>query len=95
MAVQRADDAAHNHGRSKHEAERGAVAGASAVVLTYLFPAAAQSFEDLVTEQSNAGSGKPHSWFARGEAIGRAVGAEIVARAQGDGFNTPFTGTIP
>jgi membrane-associated phospholipid phosphatase len=27
--------------------------------------------------------------------IGRAVGAEIVTRAQSDGFNTPFTGTIP
>jgi len=27
--------------------------------------------------------------------MGRAVGAEIVTRAQGDGFNRPFTGTIP
>jgi len=94
-AVQRADDAARHHGRSKRETERGAVAGASAVVLTYLFPAAAQTFEDLVNEQSNAGPGQPHPSFARGEAIGRAVGAEIVTRAQADGFNSPFTGTIP
>ena len=94
-AVQRADGAAGNNGRSQHEAERGAVAGASAVVLTYLFPAASQSFEDLVTQQSNAGPGQPHPSFVRGEAIGRAAGAEIVTRAQADGFNSPFTGTIP
>ena len=29
------------------------------------------------------------------QAIGRAVGAEIVPRAQADGFSRPFTGTIP
>lgn len=94
-AVQRADAVADNNGRSRLEAERGAVAGASAIVMTYLFPAAAQAFEDLVTEQSNAGPGDPHPSFARGEAIGRAAGAEIVARAQTDGFSAPFTGTIP
>src|SRR5258706_10370897 len=85
-AVQRADAPADDNGRSQLEAERGAVAGASAVVLTYLFPAAAQSFEDLVTAQSNAGPGQSQPSFARGEEIGRAVGAEIVARAQADGF---------
>jgi membrane-associated phospholipid phosphatase len=94
-AVQRADAVTDNSGRSGLEAERGAVAGASAVVLTYLFPAAAQSFEDAVAAQSNAGPGQPHPSFARGEAIGRAAGAEIVARAQTDGFGAPFTGTIP
>jgi membrane-associated phospholipid phosphatase len=95
LAVQRADAAASDNGRSQLDAERGAVAGASAVVLTYLFPSAAQALEDLVTAQSNAGPGEPQPWFARGEAIGRAVGAEIVARAQSDGFRSPFTGTIP
>lgn len=96
LAVQQADVAVGSNGRSQMEAERGAVAGASAVVLTYLFPTAAQSFEDLVAAQSNAGpGGTAQPWFARGEAIGRAVGAEIVTRAQSDGFNTPFTGTIP
>lgn len=95
LAVQRADVAVGSNGRSQLEAERGAVAGASAVVLTYLFPTSTQTFEELVTAQSNAGPGQPQPWFARGEEIGRAVGAEIVARAQTDGFNTPFTGTIP
>ena len=82
-------------GRNRLELDRGAVAGASAVVLTYLFPSQAQASEDMVNAQANAGPGGPHPAFARGEAIGRALGAEIVTRAQGDGFNRPFTGTIP
>jgi len=87
LAVQKADAAVGSDGRSQVEAERGAVAGASAVVLTYLFPGAAQTFEDLVTAQANAGPGQPHPWFTRGEALGREVGAAIVTRAQGDGYS--------
>jgi len=82
-------------GRNLLELDRGAVAGASAVVLTYLFPSQAQALEGMVAAQANAGPGGVHPAFARGEAIGRAVGAEIVARAQVDGFNQPFTGTFP
>src|SRR6266550_1102746 len=82
-------------GVAQFVADRGAVAGASAVVLTYLFPSQAQALEDLVTTQANAGPGGPHPAFSLGEAIGRAVGAAIVVRAQGDGFSAPFTGTIP
>jgi membrane-associated phospholipid phosphatase len=82
-------------GRDRLELDRGAVAGASVVVLTYLFPGQAQALEDLVNVQANAGPGGVHPAFARGEAVGRAVGAEIVARAQADGFNRPFTGTFP
>ncbi len=96
LAVQRAEGA-DGGGRDQLELDRGAVAGASAVVMTYLFPSQAQAFEDLVATQATGGPGgvAPHPAFARGEAIGRAVGAEIVGRAQGDGFNAPFTGTIP
>src|SRR5436309_5074364 len=82
-------------GRNRLESDRGAVAGASVVVLTYLFPSQAQALEDMVDAQANAGPGGLHPAFARGEAAGRAVGAEIVARGQTDGFNRPFTGTIP
>ncbi len=82
-------------GRSRLETDRGAVAGASAVVLNYLFPGHAAALEDMVTAQANAGPGQPHPAFAAGEAIGRAVGAEIVTRAQTDGWDNPFTGTIP
>ena len=82
-------------GRNRLELDRGAVAGASVVVLTYLFPSQAQALEDLVAAQANAGPGGVHPAFARGAAAGRAVGAEIVARAQTDGFSRAFTGTIP
>ncbi|PYP17173.1 MAG: hypothetical protein DMD54_08075, partial [Gemmatimonadetes bacterium] len=82
-------------GRNRLELDRGAVAGASVVVLTYLFPSQAQALEDLVDAQANAGPGGSHPAFAHGEATGRAVGAEIVARAQTDGFSRAFTGTIP
>src|SRR6267378_4334481 len=81
---------ASRNGRSQLEAERGAVAGASAAVLTYLLPGSTESFEDLVTAQASAGPGQPHPWFARGEAIGRAVGAGIVTRARSDGFGLPI-----
>jgi len=82
-------------GRNRRELDRGAVAGASVIVLTYLFPSQAQALEGMVNAQANAGPGGVHPAFARGEAAGRAVGAEIVARAQADGFNRAFTGTIP
>jgi len=82
-------------GRNRLELDRGAVAGASVIVLTYLFPSEAEALQGMVTAQANAGPGGLHPAFARGEAAGRAVGAEIVARAQADGFGRPFTGTIP
>lgn len=74
-------------GRDLLETDRGAVAGASAVVLTYLFPTKAQMLEDMVTAQANAGPGQPQPAFAAAEAIGRAVGHSIVTRAIGDGFS--------
>jgi membrane-associated phospholipid phosphatase len=82
-------------GRNRLELDRGAVAGASVMVLAYLFPSQAQALEGMVDAQANAGPGGVHPAFATGEVVGRAVGAEIVARAQGDGFNRAFTGTIP
>jgi membrane-associated phospholipid phosphatase len=74
-------------GRARLETDRGAVAGASVVTLSYLFPASAPALEAMVTAQANAGPGQPHPAFAAGEAIGRAVGAAIVTRAIGDGFS--------
>ena len=89
LAVQRAEGSRRD-GRSRDGSDAGAVAGASATVLSYLFPLRAQALQDTVKAQRGAGPG-----FARGEVIGRAVGTEIVARAQADGFSTLFTGTIP
>jgi membrane-associated phospholipid phosphatase len=101
LAVRQAEGAdgrgreAERGGGSRRESDRGAVAGASVVVLSYLFSAQAQALEDLVTAQRAAGSGRAQDAFSRGEAIGRAVGAAIVTRAQADGFSNPFTATIP
>ncbi|HET9387959.1 MAG TPA: phosphatase PAP2 family protein, partial [Gemmatimonadales bacterium] len=82
-------------GRARLETDRGAVAGASAVVLSFLFPNRAQAIEDMVAAQAHAVPGGIHPAFTAGEAIGRAVGAQIVTRAQNDRFSQPFPGTIP
>ena len=74
-------------GRDRLETDRGAVAGASAVALSYLFPAKVQMLEDMVTAQANAGPGQPHPAFVAAEAIGRSVAAAIVTRTIGDGFS--------
>jgi hypothetical protein len=110
LAVQRAEaaigdpgiDAANTSGngigaggRERLEIDRGAVAGASVVTLSYLFPASAPALEAMVTAQENAGPGQPHPAFAAGEAIGRAVGAQIVAHAMADHFDAPNTAVPP
>ena len=95
LAVQEAEAAIDGGGRERLEADRGAVAGASVVALSYLFPASAQTLEDMVTAQANAGPGQPHPAFAAGEAIGRAVGAQIVARTIADHFTDPNTAVPP
>ncbi len=95
LAVQRAEAAGPDGGRALLETDRGAVAGASVVVLSYLFPGQAQALEDSVAVQAAAGPGQPHPDFAAAEVIGRAVGAEIVARAIADGFTNPNTATPP
>jgi membrane-associated phospholipid phosphatase len=82
-------------GRARLEIDRGAVAGASVVALSYLFPASAAALEAMVTAQANAGPGQPHPAFAAGEAIGRAVGAQMVARAIADHFTDPNTAVPP
>jgi membrane-associated phospholipid phosphatase len=82
-------------GRSGHEARRGAVAGASAEVLSFFFPASAASFEQLVLTEGNEGAGNVHPAFTRGVASGRVAGDAIVERTKNDNFTVPFTGTIP
>ena len=109
IAVQRAEaelgggdsnspDDFNGGGRPRIEADRGAVAGASAVTLSYLFPASASTFESMVVAQENAGpgnSGPMREAFEAGEEIGRAVGAQIVARTIADHFDAPNTAVPP
>ena len=80
-----------------HPSARGAVSGASAVVLTYLFPSDAAAFEAAVQAQ-RAGPrypGEVNTDFAAGEAIGRAVGAAVVDYAKADRFGAAWTGSVP
>ena len=90
-------DAETSKERSLHPADRGAIAGASTAVLSYIYPQEATYFEGLVDAQqsSPAPSGSRHEDFASGEAIGRTVAAGVIERAKTDGFFAPFTGTVP
>ncbi|HEU5042195.1 MAG TPA: vanadium-dependent haloperoxidase [Gemmatimonadales bacterium] len=73
----------------------GAVAGASAVVLTYLYPADSAAFDAEVRTQQAALDPGQQKGFLAGETLGRAVGARAVALARGDRFDAPWTGTVP
>ena len=78
--------------RGMHPSRAGAAAGASVVVLEHFFLTAAQqpiSIDDHLAAQK-AGPvwpGEKHQDFAAGEAIGRAIGAAVVAYAQLDNTN--------
>jgi membrane-associated phospholipid phosphatase len=82
-------------GRSRYEAHRGAVSGASVVVLSYLFPAAAAALEEQVQRDATLNKGKEHPSFTRSEGTGRAIGNAMIEHLENDGFALPFTGTIP
>jgi hypothetical protein len=73
----------------------GAIAGASATVLTYLYPADSATFAAEVRAREAALEPGRDAAFRAGEAVGRAIGAKAVARARADRFGAPFTGTIP
>jgi hypothetical protein len=66
-----------------------AAGAASAVVLSWFFPLDAASFEATLDQQLAAPGwpGEERSDRAAGEAIGREVGAEVVAYAATDNFN--------
>lgn len=76
---------------------RAAIAAASSVALTYLYPADAQSLDSIVRAQVDS-----EGWLERdkvdaaaGETIGRTVAAEVVEFSKSDGYDLPFTGTVP
>ena len=82
-------------GRSSLEAHRGAVAGASARVLGFLFPAAATALNQRAEAEGEVGPGDVHPQFTRGLAIGESVGALMVERLKTDRFTAPWTGSVP
>ena len=81
---------------SPRASEDGAIAGASAAVLAYVYPQHASSLEERVaTERSSSPTRGRSGDFAAGEALGRSVAAELIERARTDRFFAPFTGTVP
>ena len=82
-------------GRSQFERVRGAIAGASAQVLSFLFTDVAAVVEQRVIDEGNAGPGDVHPQFTEGVALGRATGNTMIAWARADRFNAPWTGSIP
>ncbi|AHG89265.1 phosphoesterase PA-phosphatase related protein [Gemmatirosa kalamazoonensis] len=93
-AVAAADDA---RGRSAPASPQGAVGAASATVLSALFPGDTATFAAQLRQQESEATGTPaaQSAFAAGEALGRTVGAAIVALARVDGFDLAWTGAVP
>jgi hypothetical protein len=94
VAAKRAQD------RGEHPSLAGAIAGASAALLSApaFFPLQAGFFESQVRAQE-AGPrwpGEVHTDFAVGEAIGREVAAAALASAATDGFTPSNAGvTVP
>ena len=83
-------------GQHMLEGRRGAVAGASAQVLSFFFAGASGSLEQEVRRQGElTESGVVHPAFTRGVAFGRTAGNALVERVKNDGFTTPWTGTVP
>ena len=80
-----------------HVSPQGAVDAASSAVLSALFPADVAFFESQLRLQEDevAESERVESAFAAGEAVGRAVAAEIVESARTDHFDAVWTGTVP
>jgi membrane-associated phospholipid phosphatase len=82
-------------GRSRYELERGAVAGASWLVLAHLFPDAAGALEQRVDSESKTIDHQPHPQFQRGLGVGVQAANRMIARLRADHFTDPWTGTIP
>jgi hypothetical protein len=80
-----------------YASRRAAIAAASAVALSYVYPADAVALESMVQQQiaSPGWLERPGADAALGEAAGRAAAAEVVALAKTDGYFDPFTGTVP
>ena len=83
--------------RGSHPSVHAAISAASVVALSYLHPADAQALESRLDQYlaQDGWPGEKNTDPAAGEAIGRAVAAQVVARAQTDGFFAPWTGTVP
>jgi PAP2 superfamily len=81
-----------------YPSEHAAAAGAAAAVLTYVMTDDAQLFAAKADEAARSrllvGTEFPSDVKA-GLELGRKVGERVIARARADGFDVPWTGTVP
>jgi membrane-associated phospholipid phosphatase len=76
--------------------ERGAIAGASATILSYIYSGDQMQFEAMLAEQrAEAAQPAEAQDFAAGESVGRRIANTLIARATSDRFFAAFTGTVP
>jgi membrane-associated phospholipid phosphatase len=80
-----------------HASPGAAAAGASVTVLKQFYPLDAATLEAEITAQRSGPRwpGEQQNDFAKGEALGRAIGAAVLAEAATDGFGTLDPGTPP
>lgn len=80
-----------------HPSVPAAVGAASAAVLSFFYPGDAADLEaTLVADLAGPEwPGAKHQDLTAGEAIGRAVGAEVIALAESDGFGLQSPGAPP
>jgi hypothetical protein len=72
--------------RASSAAVRGAIAGASARILTFLLPTEGTRVEAQLTAEGNAVTGPAHADFTRGVEAGRAAAGAVVSFGRSDGF---------
>jgi hypothetical protein len=80
-----------------HAPVSAAIGGASAAVLSAFFPADVEAIESALDAQERAEPwpGAKHENFVAGEALGRQIGASVLAFAEGDGVGLTDPGVPP
>lgn len=81
-----------------YPSEHAVAAGAASAIFAYIYPDEAKTFADLAAASGQsrllAGVNFPSDVKA-GLALGQAVAAKVIERAQADGSDAPWTGTVP
>jgi membrane-associated phospholipid phosphatase len=81
-----------------YPSEHAAAAQAAAAVLAHFLPAEAQAFQSMAEQAGwsrvRAGLQYPSDYEA-GLDLGRRVAEQVIAKAQADGSDAPWTGTVP
>lgn len=93
-AVKAVDANAGITGDAVHPARLGALAAASVQVLSFLFPASADSLERSLAVLAEANRSNQQA-FTRGVELGRAIGSDRVENLKADGFTKAWTGSAP